>query len=182
MTQVRDKTIVPSSGKTTTESQSLLIKREFTPLVSLLENPPLPDEHPMSEVDKEAWLNLHSSEERRVAKKFIKNITYISFKSFLERFELSIKSFKEEVKTKPYIIVLPDNYSCKSNYWMASLAMKFLQDTPPTQVLTTSQTKSFLEENQGINHLAVFDDASYSAEQMKEFVYQIRKQTSDQKI
>lgn len=91
----RDNTILPSTNTQALEESSITQHMPVSFLLRLPKNPPLPEEHPIVESDKKHWIALHTSQDRKTAKKFAKNITYISCDKFIERLQASIESFKK---------------------------------------------------------------------------------------
>ncbi len=166
---IRDNFIIPASPSISASRSDVLALKQ-TPLVSLDENPPMPEEHPIDEVEKEKWIALHSCEEQKIAKKFVKNISYISYNKFLQRLHASVESFKREIQHQPYVVVLPEEGKDNSNYWVTSLGVKYLKDHPPVQVLLAEQLPEFLMHNKSLNNLVFFDDASYSGDQMSGYL------------
>lgn len=170
----RENTLIPASdGQQIPHSETSQAKASAF-LLRLPKYPPLPDEHPPLDTDKQKWIAQHPSLDQKTAKRFTKNITYISYDKFLERLQASIDSFKKAIQNEPYIIVVPAESSRKSNFWVASLAQKYLQDTSLTQILKDTQLPDYLAQHENIHNLVCLDDASYSGQQMEDFIQEIK--------
>lgn len=112
------------------------------------------------------WINMHDPEDRPLAEKVLQKIDHVSHERFLFGLRLAIKKWNNLIMSRPlserkYVILL-DPRPQKSIPWVTSFAIPYLA-YPPAQVLTLDELPSIQAD---INHIVIFDDATYSGNQM----------------
>lgn len=171
---LRDGTIIDAKAEFSLKPEGCTAVSTFIDSMYLSSQPFTPFEYPINQDVADLWVATHSDKFKKIAKKFVKNITYVSFDQFQNRLSASIQSFKKEIGQAPYIIVLPDNYEQKSNKWVTTLALKDLRESPPQEVVIQSDLKKYLDINPQNKNLVFFDDGAYSGHQMRNFISGIR--------
>lgn len=127
-------------------------------------NPPLPARRNLDCQKTQVWVNAHIGDKgKRLAREFIKNIQYIPQENFEEAFRCTVQDFNKDIGTTDYMVYGSDPQ--KSEFWMASLALKHL-NTLPREV--TAHRNTILHENLTVRNVAIFDDGIYSGVQMRE--------------
>jgi hypothetical protein len=119
-----------------------------------------------------AWVNAHPPEFKGVAQKLVDNINFITHEKFLSQLKKSVESFNSYLDNqtdKSYIIVVPGNYQ-KSSLWVTSLAADFLKYPPANIVMLDDPNFREIIGRKEYKHIAIFDDASYSANQMSSYL------------
>ncbi|MBS0290016.1 MAG: ankyrin repeat domain-containing protein [Proteobacteria bacterium] len=115
------------------------------------------------------WVESHPPKFQPLAKKIIDNIQYTNFPSFLEQLKKSVTSFNDKIASShntKYILVLPDENN-KSNPWVFSHALPFLEILP-SYVVREDELAGLFRESQDKNFNLLFvDDAAYSGTQTK---------------
>lgn len=115
----------------------------------------------------EAWVNHQSSPAlKRIARKFIDNVDYISFEQFYSQLKLTVDDFNNKVK-EPYVLWITQSstshsFEAKSEFWMAALAFEHLGLRWPDAIVTTDTLNDYMQSHPGIKNILILDDASHS--------------------
>ncbi|MCK5492510.1 MAG: HAD family hydrolase, partial [Candidatus Omnitrophica bacterium] len=143
---------------------------------------PLVD-NPVDKNKAEKWINSHSVQLRKLAGFLADNISYINQEEFENALDESIKEFTNNIKEKPYIVLLPkyDNRPIKSNHWCYELAREkgfFLS------AIISDKTKILISEirEKGIRDVVIIDDASYSGSQVREKIMNFLDKLEEENI
>lgn len=135
----------------------------FPTVLPLFKNPP-------NKAAANAWVEAHYAFPliKKIAKKMVDNINYISFERFFAGLEQTIQSFNLHIQDRPYILWIGQynkkdlNDGC-SDQWAAGLALEYGKLRWPSAIATTKTLIECLRQNQTIKDVLLLDDASYSA-------------------
>lgn len=139
---------------------------------SLNLNPPTPlTSNAIIKEKAEDWINAHEGNLRTTARKFIQNIRHISFKRFINRLNVAVKSFNHYLMGLPegqrkFVIVIPQDKIHSSNKWVTDLALPFFKK-PPEDVILSDQFAGFKSRYPEVKRLVLLDDAAYSGKQLR---------------
>jgi hypothetical protein len=144
------------------------------PSISVIKNP----------FSARLWVKAHTEEFREIAQKLINNIDHIRHDDFLTALENSVEDFNEYLDSqqdKSYVIVIPGDFK-KSALWVTSLAADFLK-YPPSKIIMKNDPnyEEFMEKSNSKN-VVLFDDASYSGNQMAGYINTIGELSADSKV
>lgn len=115
------------------------------------------------------WVNSHSKKFKPIAEKFIQSINHVPWQTFEDSLVRSVNDFNNYLSSLPkaarsYMIVVPGT-EIKSNLWVTRLALPLLRH-PLQDILMCSDPRfETALNNKNIQHLLIFDDASYSGDQ-----------------
>ncbi len=126
--------------------------------------------------NRQAWIRANRAGDlAKAVEDIADSIYYRSHAKFMKRLEQSVEKFNDYIYSLPedkrhYVIVVPGT-ATKSNHWVTGLALPFLRKKPAK--ITTVNELSRVQEEQGIEHCVVIDDAIYSGKQMSAFTREI---------
>src|SRR3989338_3187722 len=143
----------------------------------------LPKDFPLPYKDKSpdrtqlrSFVDAHPTLElQRLVGNLTERIDYVSFEEFSRALKGNIDYISGNLANTPYVVVTTDlnDKPQKSDHWVTNLAEPNLQASRPRRTLATSQLREFLRGNQDVASLVLFDDASYSGEQLRQWIGRI---------
>lgn len=145
------------------------------------------------DIDKriaDLWVKYHVGPEKEVLGKIVDNIKALSFESFLTGLEDSADRFVAKIKNAEYFALVEPE---KSNLWVAELANAkgYLKGAPPKGFLRLGEAHAssfvaFMEEaaakgewNSIPKNVVLFDDGSYSGNQLANHITAIYNKVSE---
>jgi len=127
----------------------------------------------------QAWIENHNSfpQVKNIAKKLASHINYIPFETLLAQLQCMITEFNSF--NLPYILWIPQrdsivNEGC-SDLWIAGLCFEFCKLNHPVAIAFTNQLCDVLKQHPTVHHILILDDASYSANHIKNEIQQFRR-------
>ncbi|CDZ76618.1 hypothetical protein BN59_00892 [Legionella massiliensis] len=171
------------------EQKETLLKNLYNPRINgnfistLCIDPPIPAQDPLMDQEKaKAWISLHSQGiSRQCAEKIISNTVVFSFEEFYIGLQESVVQLNQlykdgKIDANQSIIVVPHTTgrkellgARKSQAWVASLALTFLEFTP-YQIVDHSYLTPFLKTHPDVKRLIFLDDTAYSGTDMSAYI------------
>jgi hypothetical protein len=122
----------------------------------------------LNEAEALAWIAAFPDGNAQiVARWLLDHITHVTKEQFLQALRELVTTLAAQVGNEPYVVLAPrDSQYNKSETWVANLAVEQgLHEADG--VILAKNIPGYLKDNPGINHIVLFDDASYSAERVK---------------
>jgi len=132
-----------------------------------------PNKHKIDNKKLNKWLNECDDKIRNIAKEFIKNTTYISFKTFIKEIRknlkklLSLPIIKQKKHLQFYLGEI-EEIKYKSNNWIIEIIKKILiLEGKEDYIISKITDKKDIDYS---NYVIIADDASYSGSQIANMI------------
>ncbi len=138
----------------------------------------------------EQWINTHPEELQELARKLIASINYVPHQEFMKSLIESVRSFNKYLDLLPdssrsFTIVIPNKcprpvkpYYRMSNLWVTMLALPYLKYPPKDIALIECASRWNTLKDISTEKYLMFDDASYSGNQISEIIEGIYNEES----
>ncbi len=134
---------------------------------------------PPDENKLQAWIENHNSfpEVKNIAAKLASHINYIPFDTLLTQLQCMITQFNSF--NLPYILWIPQrtyivSEGC-SDLWIAGLCFEHCRLNQPVAIAFTNQLSEVLKQHPTVHNILMLDDASYSANHIKNEIQNLRR-------
>ena len=170
--RVKTSTVNPTTASSPTLKQNLesTVSKYQIPL-SL--DPPKPENGvnnihtPEGSKRKEAYIAASPEESQEAIKAMLDEVECVTFEKFEKALKETVTDLNSQIpKDQDYVILVRKK---KSNKWVAELALPHLTKLPK-DAIDLDNLETYLEEHPEVKNVVLFDDASYSGEQMTRFV------------
>ena len=155
-------TLALLNGATKTSVQAFLETEIKEPPLSSLPS------HSIVAQDLEAWINAHSNEFRPAARLLSNCFRYVTYKQWLSTLLAVLDEWLHKTPIRQTWLWLPGEVDesssvCKSNFWVAQIVVKYIQDKEPGRIVGVVSELYELETG---SNLILCDDAAYSGLQL----------------